>query len=399
MTSGDAARLDQTGPSTGASASGAITVEPVHTRAQLNEFMTLARHLYQGMPGYVAPLDIERRALLDPRKSPFFTHGYAQYWIARRQGRAVGRISAQIDHLDDTPAKRHIGTFGCLDAVDDGDVVAALLREAESWLRRRGRTVARGPFLLSINGEAGLMTEGHLRPPVTMLGWHPPYLERHVLAAGLARVMRLFCYEADIDLAAGRQLRAASGKGQHHELKLRNMRLDQLAEDAELGRQLFNDAWHANWGFTPVSPTDIQRSMAEFKPFLGAESGYFMEVKGELAAFALTLPNLFDLMIDIGPAPSPLGWAKLAYRVVKGRYSGYRLAIFGVASKYHNKMLGGRLAAAMIEEWRERMHTKGAKAVLAGWVLENNHRTIRGLLSTGLQNLRGYGVYEKTLVD
>jgi hypothetical protein len=56
-----------------------VTIERVVSRPQLARFITLPRRLYAGTPGYVAPLDHERYQLLDPRKSPFFTHGYASY--------------------------------------------------------------------------------------------------------------------------------------------------------------------------------------------------------------------------------------------------------------------------------------------------------------------------------
>src|SRR6202049_2705818 len=100
-----------------------LIIEPVRTRKALTEFIRLPRRLYQRMPGYVAPLDVERRELIDPKKSPFFTHGEAAFWIARRDGRAIGRISAQIDSL----GEEAIGLFGCFDAVDDPEVVARLL--------------------------------------------------------------------------------------------------------------------------------------------------------------------------------------------------------------------------------------------------------------------------------
>jgi hypothetical protein len=177
------------------------SIECVRTRAQLGRFVTLPRLLYDGMPGYVAPLDHERYQLLDPRKSPFFTHGYAAYWVASRNGKPVGRISAQIDLAAEGPDAAAIGMFGCLDAIDDRDVVAALLGTAEDWLRRHGRRIARGPFLLSINGETGLLIEGQTRPPMTLMPWHPPYLADLVRAAGYALAMMVRGYDLTFDQA------------------------------------------------------------------------------------------------------------------------------------------------------------------------------------------------------
>jgi hypothetical protein len=70
-----------------------ITIEPVTTARALRKFVRLPRELYRGMPGFVAPLDLERQELFDRKKGPFFNHGEARFWIARRGDQAVGRIS------------------------------------------------------------------------------------------------------------------------------------------------------------------------------------------------------------------------------------------------------------------------------------------------------------------
>src|SRR5262249_42291105 len=146
------------------------------------------------MPGFVPRLDIGERQALDPKQAPFFKHGEAQYWIAWRDSKPVGRISAQIDRLSD----ERLGMFGCLDAADDADVLRALLKEAEEWLGARGKTVMRGPSTLSINGESGLLIEGQLAPAMTMMPWHPAYLAGHAVAAGLSEVKRLLSYSIDL---------------------------------------------------------------------------------------------------------------------------------------------------------------------------------------------------------
>ena len=88
-----------------------ISLDRVATKRQLAEFIALPRRLYGGMAGFVAPLDHERRQLLDPERSSFHTHGESAYWIARRGDAPVGRISAQIDHLADRAAAMTASDF------------------------------------------------------------------------------------------------------------------------------------------------------------------------------------------------------------------------------------------------------------------------------------------------
>ncbi|MFT9164857.1 MAG: hypothetical protein ABF504_07245, partial [Komagataeibacter saccharivorans] len=138
-----------------------LTIIPVSGFRQMTTFIQLPRHLYAGLPGYVPPLDLTQRDLLTPRKNSFFRNGRAQYFLAMRGGRAVGRISAQIDPVSMEHYGEPIGFFGAFDAIDDLEVVSALLDAAGTWLRQRGMKTMRGPQTLDSNGEFGLMLEGH----------------------------------------------------------------------------------------------------------------------------------------------------------------------------------------------------------------------------------------------
>jgi hypothetical protein len=371
-----------------------LIIEPVRTRKALGEFIRLPRHIYQEMPGYVAPLDIERRELIDPKKSPFFTHGQAAFWIARRGGRAVGRISAQVDSL----GEEGIGLFGCFDAIDDADVVARLLATAEGWLRARGRRVARGPVTLSINGEPGLQLDGQTEPPVTLFAWHPPYLEARLRAAGYSLAQRLLTFMLDYRTYDHERLGKAAAPRPRADITIRDMRLDHLDEDAEIGRRIFNDGWKGNWGFTPASEADIRALLHKFRPFLFNDSGFFVNVRGKPAAFILTIPNVFDISADLGANPSPIGWLKFGWRLWRQRYRGYRLALIGVDSKLRDTLLGARATTAALAELRRRMSARGAESIIAGWIVESNRATIRLVETFGFQPSRTYGVYERNLI-
>jgi hypothetical protein len=373
-----------------------LTIERVRTRAELNEFIALPRRLYDGLPGYIAPLDLDRRQMLDPSKSAFFTHGVASYWIARRDGAAVGRISAQIDFAAEGAAAADIGLFGSLDAVDDDEVVAALLRTAEAWLRQRGRRIVRGPFMLSINGEPGLMVEGQMEPPVTLLGWHPSYLARHLPVSGYRQATRLFCYLLD-NFAFDDRLQELGRARARAELTVRPLRLDALPADMEQARRIFNDGWRHNWNFTPATETDVAELIKQFRPFLFRDSGFFIDIRGEPAAFVLSIPNISEITVDLGPRPSIAGWLRLAYRIWRQRYRGYRLVLIGVASKYQNSIVGKLISTVAFEEVRLRMRARQVQEVIAGWIVEQNESAIRPLLSLGFRQTRTYNLYEKIL--
>ena len=92
------------------------------------------------------PLRLERRLFLSRQRNAFFTHGEAEYLLARREGRVVGRITAHIDHAFNIHHDNAWGMFGFLELEDDPEVMAALLDAAAAWLRERDRDRMVGPM-------------------------------------------------------------------------------------------------------------------------------------------------------------------------------------------------------------------------------------------------------------
>lgn len=375
-----------------------IRLVPVQSRADLQAFVALPRRIYAGMSGFTAPLDRERRELLDPRHAAFFQHGRAQYWLAERDGRRVGRISAQIDSLSTTVDGHKLGMFGCLDAIDDREVVIELLRTAEGWLRDQGCGRVRGPFLLSINGETGLLLRGHGEPAMTLMPWHPPYLDGLLRGAGYALVKTVLSFTLDFEDSAGRARRDKFGLRHPPDgTTIRGLRMDALAAEGEIARTLFNDAWRGNWGFVPLVEADVQALIKGFKPLLFKDCAVIAEVAGEPAAIALVVPNLFDLAAGIGATPSPLGWMRLAARVWRARHRTARIILFGMANRYRASLQGLAMLTLLIAELIRRGMAWRLKSIEAGWVLDDNMQILRMLHSVGFRETRAYGVYERAL--
>jgi hypothetical protein len=111
----------------------------------------MPKALYADDRNWVAPLLFERLHHLDPRKNPFFDHAEAAFWFACKDGRPVGRISAQADRAHIELHDAATGHFGFLEAEDDPEVFRLLLATAEDWLRERNLSRVLGPFSLSIN--------------------------------------------------------------------------------------------------------------------------------------------------------------------------------------------------------------------------------------------------------
>jgi hypothetical protein len=376
-----------------------VTIRPVVSKRELALFLALPRRIYADFPDYVAPLDHDRAQLIDPKRSAFWTHGEAAYWIAYDAAdKPVGRISAQVDHLAIGPRHAGVGFFGCFDAIDDAEVVAALVDAARNHLAAKGKSLMRGPFTLSINAESGLLIEGFTAPPMVLMPWHPPYLRAHLEAAGCALVKTLNSYAFDrrgSDLAE--RLEKLGMARRRKGFAIRAMRMDHLAEDAELGRVLFNGSWAANWGFVPVSPAEMAAMIKAFKPLLKSDYGVFVEKNEEVVGFALFLPNVFEITGDLGGAPSPLGWLKLAWRGLTQRFVGGRAVLFGVAPRLVGSVSGASVSLILVDELMRRAAITGVQDLECGWILDDNYAMTSVVEWLGAQSTRRFGVFETSI--
>ena len=126
-----------------------VQVTPASGRLDLKAFIHLPFRLHANHPLWIPLPKLERWVFLNRRLNAFFSHGEAEYFLARRGGRVVGRITAQINHAFNDHQKKNWGWFGFLEFEDDQEVLEALLEAAAGWLRanRPAQTACKGDLL------------------------------------------------------------------------------------------------------------------------------------------------------------------------------------------------------------------------------------------------------------
>ena len=330
---------------------------------------------------------------LSERKAPFFTHGRAAYWLALRDGRPVGRISAQIDSAAQAIYRAPIGFFGFLDAEDDPEAFAALIAQAEGWLRAEGCTRAWGPLSHTLWEMAGLLLENFTDPGVFLMPYAPPYAARHVEAAGYAKVKDLHAWIVDV----GTQLARAKPLRPIPKLQVRPLNEADYAGDIRRVVEIFNDAWSENWGFVPFTDTDIAHLAKSLKPILDPRIVVIAEYEGEPAAMAIGLPNLLEAARDLNGRLFPLGWAKLLWRLKANKLEIARVPLMGLRKKHHNTFLGAAILRALFLKLDEGLAARRFRRLEMSWILEDNRPMIQVLKGLGGENYKTYRVYEKVL--
>lgn len=374
---------------------GSLTVTPVTDKQTLNDFVNVPWTVFAADPQWVPPLKMERKDALAP-KHPVFKHLQWQGFVAYRDGRAVGRISAQIDRLHQERYADQTGFFGFLDALDDDAVFDALFAGAEDWLRNRGMRRARGPFGLNINQEVGLLVEGFETPPYFMMGHHLPYYGRQVERCGYAKAVDLFAYLISAHFRPP-QVMAALFERLRRRVNIRALDPKRRDADLDVVCDIFNDAWSENWGFVPFTHEEFRAIGHEMLMLIPPDFIQIAEMDGEAVAFIVLLPNVNEVIADLNGELWPFGWAKLIKRLKLGYPRTARIPLMGVRSKFHHTRLGPGLALSVVEALREPGLRKGIKEVEMSWILESNDAMKNIIDILGGRQSKRYRLYEKVL--
>ena len=375
-----------------------VTIRPVAGPKDLKAFLDVPFGIYRYDRNWVAPLYFERREHLDPKKNPYFNHAEVQLFLAERDGRVIGRISAQIDRLRLERYGDATGQFGFLEAPDDPAVFAALFDAAGRWLRDRGMAVAQGPFSFSINDETGLLVDGFDTPPSMMMGHARRYYGPRVEEQGFSKAKDVYAYEYTEAGSLPPGLASIYEKTLAlPDLKIRAMDKKNLARDLDIIISIFNDAWSDNWGFVPFTPEEIAALGNNLKMLVKNDYVAIAEYQGEPAAMAVTLPNINEWIAGLNGRLLPFGWAKLAWSLLATAPRSVRMPLMGVRKKYHNTALGARLAIGVIASIRAYHLSRGAQHGELSWILEDNLPMRRIIESLGGKPYKTYRVYQKAL--
>jgi len=386
---------------TGGIEAGGIEVIALRGRADRARFIDLPYRLHRGDPNWAPPLRRDMRAIIDRRRNPFFDHGEAEFWLAWRNGEAVGRISAQINRLHLETHHDETGNFGMLEAVDDPAVFAALLGCAEEWLRERGMRRAVGPYSLSMNDDIGILVSGFDTPPMIGMPHTPPYYaarledagyvkakDLHALRVGVAELVTEHLERVERVTA---QLRAEGRIGQ------RFLDPARFAAEMRLALDIYNEAWTENWGFIPVSEREAKALIDQLAPILPPQGVIFGLADGEPAAMLVALPNLNELLADLDGRLFPLGWARLLWRLRFRRARGARIILAGVRRQYRGSAVSMALVTLMMGTLLKVGRERNVEMVEMSWILEDNKASLEGCLAIGARLAKLYRIYAKTL--
>ena len=370
-------------------------IKQVTDKSSLTDFIRVPWAVYGNDPSWVPPLELERREAFSP-KNPFFQHAHWQAWVAYRDGKPVGRISAQIDQLYHQHHDTQTGFFGLIEAIDDQQLFAELTATAEGWLKDQGRTRILGPFNLGVNQEVGLLVEGFDTPPYFLMGHGRDYYQQRMLECGYSGCQDMLAIVAPPDFALPK-LFARMLRKLGDDLIVRPLDRSNKVEELAMIREVFNDAWSENWGFVPFTEAEFEAVGNELMYIVPEDLVMVAEYKGEAAGFILMIPNINEIIADLKGRLLPFGWLKLLWRLKVRFPKTSRVPLMGVRRSYHHTSLGPTIAIALIDAVRKNATRRGVVMVETSWILEDNEGMRKIMEHIGGKISKRYRMYEKPL--
>lgn len=371
-----------------------VEVRPVRSRGGLREFVDLPFRLHATSPQWIPPLRLERRLFLNRRFNAFFKHGEAQLFLARRDGRVVGRISAQVDRALNDHQRNRWGMFGFLDVEDDQEAFDGLLAAAEGWLRERGRDRMVGPMNFTMNDESGVVIEGFEHEPMIRQPWNPPYYRSLCEAAGLEKAIDLLMWRLEISERANVLpviTELAERCGPEHGIELRHMTRRSLRSDLDRFAEIYNEAWAKNWGFVPYGKEDLAAYAHELH--LVFDPQWFMVSQrvsdGATAGVAITVPDINQVLRRMNGRILPIGWWHFLRR--RRTIDRCRVGFLGVKPEFQHT----GVAAQLYIEHFDQAEIGPVRWGEMGWILETNRAMNRGMEAMGGRVVKRYRIYER----
>jgi hypothetical protein len=272
-----------------------IELKEVGSLHDLKQFVSFQYSLYKNNKYWVPPLRSDELHSLRKEINPAFDFCNAKYWIARKEGKIVGRIAAIINRRYNEKWHQSAARFGWLDFIDDEEVSGRLLRQAETWATEQGMSYIHGPLgFTDMDGE-GVLVEGF--EEVSTLGalYNFPYYPGHIEHSGYTKDTDWIEFEAtmhgEIPEKVARMAEIALQRNHLHILKVRKAK--ELLPYARKIFYVLNEAYRDLYGFVELSEKQIDMYVKQYFGFIIPEYvPVVLDCNNEVVAFGIAMPSL-----------------------------------------------------------------------------------------------------------
>lgn len=352
----------------------AVTIIPVKTRKELKQFIRFNYELYKDNPYSVPDLYEDMLGTLDPKRNAAFEFCEAEYFLALRDGKTVGRVAAIINKRANEKWNIKAVRFGWIDFVDDKEVSQALLERVEQWGRERGMNEIQGPLGFTDLDAEGMLIEGYDRISTMATIYNYPYYPEHMEKLGYQKDTDWIELLIKVPEKVPEKIeRIANMVAKRFGLKARKFKSNRELERL-YGKAIFNlvnKCYAPLYGFSPLSDKQIEQYIKMYLPLVDRRMITLITDKDEkLVGVGISIASLAEALQKAKGRLFPFGWFHIAKALFIKRPTRLDFLIVAIDPEYQGKGIN----AIIINEILPNYIKLGFKDVESNPELESNEK-------------------------
>jgi ribosomal protein S18 acetylase RimI-like enzyme len=297
-----------------------VEIKRVKTKGDLKRFICFPNRFYKGNKYFVPELISDEFNNLNPKKNPAYEHSEAAQWLAYREGKAVGRVMALINHNINALWGKKQARFSRLDFIDDEEVSRALLGQAEAWARERGANEIVGPMGFCDFDKEGMLIEGFEELSTFVTYYNHPYYQAHVERFGYSKEVDWLEYKINVPEKVDPKI-ARIAQMVQEKTGCSMLEFKKAKEVLPWGQEAFGllaEAYKELYGYIPLTQRQVDMYIKQFFGFINpAFIKGVLNKEGRMVAIAISMPSLSRAMQRGGGRLFPFGFLYLLRAIKK----------------------------------------------------------------------------------
>ena len=333
-----------------------ITIKKVETSKELKQFIRFNYEMYKDNPYSVPDLYDDMLNTFSRDKNAAFEFCEADYFMAYKDGKAVGRVAAIMNNrANETWNKKEV-RFGWIDFIDDAEVSDALLKAVEAWGKERGATEIVGPLGFTDFDAEGMLVEGFDQLSTMATIYNYPYYPEHMAKHGYEKDADWVEFKIYIpDAIPDKHKRISEIIMRKYGLKIVKCTSKDIKKYGQAIFDLMNEAYSQLYGYSALSSKQIKQYIKMFLPILDLRMVTLVtDAEDNVIAAGISMPSLSEALQKAKGRLLPFGWYHLLKVIFLKKYPKVLdLLLVAVKPEYQNKGVNALLFYDLIPVYQQ----------------------------------------------
>ena len=335
-----------------------VEIKKVSNKAELKKFIRFNYEFYKDNPYSVPDLYDDMLNTFSPQKNAAFEFCEADYFLAMRDGKIVGRVAAIINHRANETWNKKVVRFGWIDFVDDLDVSRALIDTVKQWGRERDMNEIEGPLGFTDMDAEGMLIDGFDQLSTMATIYNYPYYPEHMNLLGLERSADWVEMKVYIpDAIPEKHKRISAIIAQKYKLHIRKITSRKEIKETGIAHDIFrliNKAYTPLFNYSQMTERQIDQYVNMYVPVLDLRMVSIVEnEQNEIVAVGISMASLSEALQKAKGKLLPFGWFHLLKALKWKRPKMLDLLLVAVRPDYQGKGVNALLFTDLIPVYQE----------------------------------------------